>query len=606
MKPPGTIIPRSNGQHAVFTGAAGQVTVDTDRKTAVIHDGHTKGGFPLAHLSETPRLVATIAALRALADHVPDLVYVRGHNQSGDGGEGFFQWEPGSNAQDNGGMIIKPIAPAMVGRWRRQAEGVPVNVRWFGARGDGIADDRTAFEAVCDYLRSAGGGHIRIPFGTYRIGRRPSPRFTDHFAKEGAITLAGISAATIEFDRGAKLLMDNLNPITGLGDQFHGIVVRGPAANINILHPWIVWRQLPSGRSQGSGIVLYGYPDDNGHDPDGTGLLHHVRVVDSRVERAPQAGLVMSGCSDIMVTSHTAVGTLADGFHANACRRVIADTVVGIDTGDDVCAFVTYYDPKRIIGRQVGIDPYSQPALNEWCGNQSVVRTVIATGGQANGVRIAGGFGVCIETVQVEAKNCGAIVNSTISSEWTMLGARNCRIGVVQARRCGTGVLVQSENVGPQHPSAFWDFDVQIDAVTSWAAGNDGFHVMNAQGVRVGTIISQDCRVRLTRARRIRIGTLEVIGSGNNNVLLGASRDDPFGAGQSGTDLSIHFIRIADGEGLEVADVTGFTIERLRRGIAVDPLCSCGIVPRFLIHSVVVSRQGPPRSQEIPMQPYWC
>lgn len=35
-------------QHAAFTGAVGEVTVDTDKKTAVVHDGVTAGGTPLA------------------------------------------------------------------------------------------------------------------------------------------------------------------------------------------------------------------------------------------------------------------------------------------------------------------------------------------------------------------------------------------------------------------------------------------------------------------------------------------------------------------------------------------------------------------------------
>ena len=38
-------------EHAVFTGAVGEVTVDTTKDTAVVHDGSTIGGFPLARES---------------------------------------------------------------------------------------------------------------------------------------------------------------------------------------------------------------------------------------------------------------------------------------------------------------------------------------------------------------------------------------------------------------------------------------------------------------------------------------------------------------------------------------------------------------------------
>ena len=46
-----TAIQRRRGntaQHASFTGLAGEITIDTDKNTVVVHDGSTAGGFPLA------------------------------------------------------------------------------------------------------------------------------------------------------------------------------------------------------------------------------------------------------------------------------------------------------------------------------------------------------------------------------------------------------------------------------------------------------------------------------------------------------------------------------------------------------------------------------
>ena len=37
----------TTAEHSTFTGAVGEVTVDTDKDTAVVHDGSTAGGFPL-------------------------------------------------------------------------------------------------------------------------------------------------------------------------------------------------------------------------------------------------------------------------------------------------------------------------------------------------------------------------------------------------------------------------------------------------------------------------------------------------------------------------------------------------------------------------------
>lgn len=38
----------TTAQHATFTGINAEVTIDTDKHVAVIHDGSTAGGFPMA------------------------------------------------------------------------------------------------------------------------------------------------------------------------------------------------------------------------------------------------------------------------------------------------------------------------------------------------------------------------------------------------------------------------------------------------------------------------------------------------------------------------------------------------------------------------------
>ena len=44
-------------EHNTFTGAVGEVTVDTTNKTLRVHDGSTVGGTVLAKVSEVPSLV---------------------------------------------------------------------------------------------------------------------------------------------------------------------------------------------------------------------------------------------------------------------------------------------------------------------------------------------------------------------------------------------------------------------------------------------------------------------------------------------------------------------------------------------------------------------
>lgn len=70
-------------------------------------------------------------------------IEVLGYYKKGDGGGGLFYWDATSVETDNGGTIIQATG-ITTGRWKRVFDGA-VNVKWFGAKGDGITDDRQAF-----------------------------------------------------------------------------------------------------------------------------------------------------------------------------------------------------------------------------------------------------------------------------------------------------------------------------------------------------------------------------------------------------------------------------------------------------------------------------
>ena len=53
----------STSQHSTFTGAVGEVTVDTDKDVVVVHDGSTAGGFPLARQLSDLGVTATSVEL---------------------------------------------------------------------------------------------------------------------------------------------------------------------------------------------------------------------------------------------------------------------------------------------------------------------------------------------------------------------------------------------------------------------------------------------------------------------------------------------------------------------------------------------------------------
>ena len=85
-------------------------------------------------------------SLQRIVPTSPVTVNVKGYSIPGDGGGGAFYWDSTSAATDDGGTIIRPVG-LLVGAWIRVYSGA-INVRWFGATGNGVTDDVTAINAA--------------------------------------------------------------------------------------------------------------------------------------------------------------------------------------------------------------------------------------------------------------------------------------------------------------------------------------------------------------------------------------------------------------------------------------------------------------------------
>jgi len=98
-------------------------------------------------------------------------VNIRGYHSENDGGGGLFNWNSSMNkANANGGTIIDPSVSLVnqgsgigSGCWIRQYDG-DINIKWFGAKGDGIVDDYQAIQSALDT-----GYNVYLPEGKYRI-----------------------------------------------------------------------------------------------------------------------------------------------------------------------------------------------------------------------------------------------------------------------------------------------------------------------------------------------------------------------------------------------------------------------------------------------------
>jgi hypothetical protein len=103
-----------------------------------------------------------------LPDDKTVCVSVQGYYEPGDGGEGSFFWDSASRVKDNSGTIIKPnaIEDDKPGRWNRIYD-EHISVKWFGARGNGVADETKAIENAANAVQP--GGELVLPQGVYNV-----------------------------------------------------------------------------------------------------------------------------------------------------------------------------------------------------------------------------------------------------------------------------------------------------------------------------------------------------------------------------------------------------------------------------------------------------
>lgn len=212
----GGVTPNSNpitldsaGSCLIYGAGSYQLTVtDADGASVPGYSGVTQsfGGAAPAGTFDT------IIALRANTG-TPAITqaWVGGYYTLGDGGEGMFWYNPSdTTTPDNGGTIIVDAAG---NRWYREITDGSLQVKWFGAKGDGSTDDTTPFQHAIAAV-SASGGVIFVPAGTFLI--------------TSTLTISASNVRLIGVDRGGT---HDTNPVLGAastliwGGANHGTLI---------------------------------------------------------------------------------------------------------------------------------------------------------------------------------------------------------------------------------------------------------------------------------------------------------------------------------------------------------------------------------------------
>jgi parallel beta-helix repeat protein len=105
----------------------------------------------------------TIAGLRLTkSPSIGDAYYITDPDQ-----EGFFVYDSGDTVSaDNTGTILVSTDGA---RFKRIVDNYSVNAKWYGAKGDGIADDTLSVQAALNEALRWPNVNVNVPSGTYRM-----------------------------------------------------------------------------------------------------------------------------------------------------------------------------------------------------------------------------------------------------------------------------------------------------------------------------------------------------------------------------------------------------------------------------------------------------
>jgi polygalacturonase len=190
-------------------------------------------------------------------------------------------------------VVLAPIAAA-----------TGLDVRDFGARGDGVAKDTAAIQKAIDTAEHRGGGTVEVPPGRYLSGTIHLKSNVTLYLNPGATILA--SPDNSDFDPYEQLSFKSVsdNETT----YFHyGLVTAENVHDIAIV---------------GKGTIDGNRTKRGGPKTIAIKLCEHVTIRGITVQNSPNYSISFWGCDYVDVDGVTVLNGYADGIDPDACRYV--------------------------------------------------------------------------------------------------------------------------------------------------------------------------------------------------------------------------------------------------------------------------------------------
>lgn len=186
---------------------ANDLKEEINTTAAQVAAASVNGGYSQDYINENfISTTDTIATLRTMTTS-PNRIGVTGYHTKGDGafGSNIFEWDDTSVEADNSGTIIK-LDSIATGRYKLRYSGA-VNVKWFGAAGDGEDNDLPSIENAIDYC-DINKKQIEFSDGTYLVnGSLNMARQDLNILLTGKVIFKhanGASGYVIDFNSGAS------------------------------------------------------------------------------------------------------------------------------------------------------------------------------------------------------------------------------------------------------------------------------------------------------------------------------------------------------------------------------------------------------------------
>jgi len=232
-------------------------------------------------------------------------------------------------------------AKAVQNREQKGREAGWINVRHYGAKGDGAAVDSPAINRAIDAAAEAGGGTVIFPGGVYLSYSIRLKSKVGLYLDQGAVILAGPTpmdgTATGGYD--AAEPQGDWEPYQDYGhNHWHNSLIWGEGLEgVSITGPGMIWgKGLTRGWNREPGRADTTKPGV-GNKAIALKNCHNVLLRDFKILEGGWFGILATGVDNLTIDNLT-IDTIRDGMDIDCCRNVrVSNCTVNSPWDDAIC-----------------------------------------------------------------------------------------------------------------------------------------------------------------------------------------------------------------------------------------------------------------------------